>query len=236
MQKKKYMLYLLALLGISIALFFLFMLGKKIKQSWIIKRTIQSEHWKKRAKEIESAPQGKYKTVFLGNSLTEMWDVNYYFDDSTILNAGITGDFSEGLLKRITPIIKIKPEKLFIEIGINDIIEKIPLDAICANYEQLIIFIQKESPKTKIYIQSNLPLIINRFSPLTNNDDVNNRVLEQNKNLMVLASKYHCIYIDVYNQLIKEKDRNSLFIWDGLHLTPKAYAIWRYTIKNLQLL
>ena len=189
MQKSKLIKYLAVTALVFILLFIVFMGGKKIKQCWIIQRTLQSEHWQKRVKEIESAPQGKYKTIFFGNSLTEMWDVNYYFNDSTILNFGITGDFSEGLLKRCSTIINLKPEKLFIEIGINDMIEKISLDEICDNYEQLIIRIQQESPHTKIYIQSNFPLIINRPSLLT-------------------------------------------FIWDGLHLTPKAYNICRDVVKN----
>ncbi len=217
---------------ICLLLFILFMSGKKIKQHWIIETTLQSDHWQKRAKEIENAPQGKYKTIFLGNSLTEMWDVNYYFNDSTILNCGITGDFSEGLLKRCGAITKLKPEKLFIEIGINDMIEKIPLEDICSNYEQLITCIQQESPQTKIYIQSNLPLIINRPSLLTDNEDVNNLVIKQNENLKQLAKKYNCVYVDVYSEMIKEKDRASLFIWDGLHLTSKAYKIWKDIVKN----
>ncbi len=233
MQKSKRLKYVVATGLIFILLFMIFIGGKKIKQRWIIERTLQSEHWQKRAKEIASAAQGKYKAIFLGNSLTEMWDVNYYFNDSTLLNAGITGDFSEGLLKRCDVIIKLKPEKLFIEIGINDMIEKIPLDEICSNYEQLIIRIEKESPLTKIYIQSNLPLIVNRPSLLTNNDDVNNLVIKQNVNLKCLTKKYNCVYVDIYSEMIKEQDRSSLFIWDGLHLTSKAYLIWKKVITDL---
>src|ERR1700758_361435 len=181
MQKRKKLKYALTLSFVVVFIFAAFVIGKKIKQRWIVERTIDSEHWQKRVKEIESAPLGKYKTVFLGNSLTEMWDVNYYFNDSTILNCGITGDFSEGLLQRTKGILRIEPETLFIEIGINDIIEKIPLTEICENYEKLIKLFQKEMPQTKIYIQSNLPVIINRPSMLTDGENVNRRILEQNK-------------------------------------------------------
>ena len=233
MQKRKKLKYALTLSFVVVFIFAAFVIGKKIKQRWIVERTIDSEHWQKRVKEIESAPLGKYKTIFLGNSLTEMWDVNYYFNDSTILNCGITGDFSEGLLQRTKGIFRIEPETLFIEIGINDIIEKIPLTEICENYEKLIKLFQKEMPQTKIYIQSNLPVIINRPSMLTDGENVNKRILEQNKNIQAIVAKYHCIYIDVYNELVKEKDRSSLFIWDGIHLTPKAYAIWTKVIKEL---
>lgn len=223
--------FILGIVLIPAFLWLAFLCEKKIKQRWIINKTINGEHWQQRAQQIEAAPTGKYKTIFFGNSLTEMFDVQGYFNDTTILNCGIVGDFSEGLLKRSDAIIKLKPQKLFIEIGINDMIEKISLSEICSNYEALLIKIKKESPMTKIYIQSNLPVIINRPSLLTNDKDVNDLVVEQNKNLQALAKKYNCTFIDIYSEMAKEKDKPSLFIWDGIHLTPKAYAIWTSTVK-----
>ena len=223
--------YTIGLLILIVFLWVIYLCGKKIKQRWIIEKTINSVHWQKRNKEILQIKSTKYKTVFLGNSLTEMFDVQYYFNDTTLLNCGIVGDFSEGLLKRLDAIIKLKPQKLFIEIGINDIIEKISLPEICSNYEDLINQIRKESPETKIYIQSNLPVIINRPSLFTNSADVNNLVLQENKNLRVLAKKYNCTFIDIYSELIKEKNMVTLFIPDGIHLTPEAYIIWTRVVK-----
>src|SRR6201987_1703550 len=140
-----------------LGLWLLFWCREKIKQRWIVEKTLKSEHWQQRNQEIKDTPPGKCKVVFLGNSLTELFNVNEYFADSTLLNCGIVGDFSEGLVKRIDNIAKLKPEKLFIEIGINDIIEKISLNDICANYREVIKKMQAQSPQTKIYIQSNLP-------------------------------------------------------------------------------
>jgi lysophospholipase L1-like esterase len=219
------------ILLIFILLYLFFLGGRTIKQRWIVEKTLNSTHWKQRQQQLLDIKSEQYKIVFLGNSLTELFDLPYYFGDSTILNSGIVGDFSEGLLKRIDAVIKLKPKKLFIEIGINDIIEKISLPDICNNYEQLINIVQKQSPETKIYIQSNLPVIINRPSILTSDKDVNDLVLQQNKNLQAIASKYNCTYIDIYTQMIKEKDKSSLFIWDGIHLTPKAYSTWHNKVK-----
>ena len=213
-----------------IALLFLgifFLAGKKMKQRWIVEKTIKSEHWQQRNQTISEATANKYRVVFLGNSLTEMWDINYYFNDTTLLNAGITGDFSEGLIKRLNNIIRLKPEKIFIEIGINDMIEKISLDEICANYREIIKTVQVQSPQTKIYVQSNLPVIINRPSFLTNDKDVNNRVLQQNENLKKIAKEFNLTYIDVHTTFIKHTNLNELFIPDGIHLTPTAYNLWK---------
>lgn len=228
------MIIKLKFIGLAcIALFCLwifFLCGKKIKQRWIIEKTIKSEHWKQRNQAIAEATLDKYKVIFLGNSLTEMWDINFYFNDSTLLNAGITGDFSEGLVKRIDHIARLKPEKLFIEIGINDIIEKISLDDICDNYRQVIKKVLQLSPQTHIYIQSNLPVIINKLSFLTNDKDVNNRILRQNINLKKLAMEFNLTYLDIHSTFIKESKLQELFIADGIHLTPKAYTIWKNAV------
>lgn len=216
----------LALLG----LWLLFLCGKKLKQRWIVEKTLNSEHWQQRDQEIKNIPTGKYKVVFLGNSLTELFYLDTYFADSTLLNCGIVGDFSEGLVKRIDNIAKLKPEKLFIEIGINDMIEKIALDDICANYREVIKKMQAQSPQTKIYIQSNLPVIINRPSFLTDDKDVNNRILKQNENLKKIAKEFNLTYIDIYSAFIKHPNLNELFVPDGVHLTPTAYTIWKNTI------
>jgi lysophospholipase L1-like esterase len=204
-----------------------FILGKTLKKKWIVYVTLQSSHWKERNEEISQITPGKYKIIFLGNSLTELFDLSYYFKDTTILNCGIVGDFTEGLVKRASSISRLKPNKLFIEIGINDMIEQISLNKICANYEKLIQMIRKESPATKIYIQSNLPVIINRPSLFTGDKHVNELIKEQNNNLQVLAKNTQSVYIDIYSGLINQKDLTSLFTWDGIHFTPRAYVIWK---------
>lgn len=218
-------IFCIALVG-----FWLFFLAiKKIKQRRIVEITLKSEHWQQRNEEIKNTPSSKYKVIFLGNSLTELFSVNYYFNDSTLLNCGIVGDFSEGLVKRIDNIAKLKPEKLFIEIGINDIIEKIALDDICDNYREVIKKMQAQSPQTKIYIQSNLPVIINRPSFLTDDKDVNDRILKQNENLKKIAKEFNLTYIDIHTAFIKYPNLNELFLPDGVHLTPTAYTVWKTT-------
>jgi lysophospholipase L1-like esterase len=219
-------IFCIALVG----LWLLFLAAKKFKQRRIVEITLKSEHWQQRNEEIKNTLPGKYKVVFLGNSLTELFNVTEYFNDTSLLNCGIVGDFSEGLVKRIDNIAKLKPEKLFIEIGINDIIEKIALDDICDNYREVIKKMQAQSPQTKIYIQSNLPVIINRPSFLTDDKDVNNRILTQNKNLKKIAEEFNLTYIDIHTAFIKYSNLNELFLPDGIHLTPTAYSIWKTTV------
>ena len=170
---------------------------------------------------------GKYKVIFLGNSLTELFDFNEYFADTSLLNAGIVGDFSEGLTRRIETIARLQPEKLFIEIGINDMIEKIPLSTICKNYMRVIKTMQQKSPQTQLFIQSNLPVILKIPSFLASSEEVNQRVIEQNEHLKTLAKELKVTYIDIHTSFIRDQNLSELFVWDGIHLSERGYGIWK---------
>lgn len=205
--------------------------GKKIKQKWIVHKTLQSNHWKERVAEINAIQPGRHKIIFLGNSLCELFNLEEYFNDPSMLNCGIVGDFTEGLLKRADGVIRLKPRKIFIEIGINDIIEQVPLTRICENYGKLIDRIKRESPATTIYILSNLPVIIRNPSLFVANKDVNERVVRQNCNLKKLAEMKGVHFIDLHSALIRSGNLEDLFLADGIHLTHKAYATWKINLE-----
>lgn len=207
-----------------------FLAGKCAKRKWIVYKTLHSLHWQQRVKEMEGLPPKRYKAVFLGNSLTEMFDLNYFFKSDSLANFGIVGDFSEGLLQRVNTVIRMKPAKLFIEIGINDMIEQVPLEQICSNYKEFIDKVQEGSPSTEIFIQSNLPVYINRPSFLTDDREVNSLILLQNRNLCKMAKEMHVGFIDIYAPFRRSGYLKELLIEDGVHLTPKAYALWSMAV------
>ncbi len=221
---------LVLLLVVTVGLTGFFWIGKEIKRRWIVYNTLHSRHWRERVAEIDAVKPGRYKTIFLGNSLTELFWVDQYFTDTTILNCGIVGDFTEGLLKRAEGIIRLKPKKLFIEIGINDMVEQIPLHEITSNYRTLIRRIKKESPGTKIYIQSNLPVIIYHPGFLAGDATVNENVRKQNQDLKDLAVQEGVTFVDLYGPFRRSGRLNELLVEDGIHLTHKAYTIWKLTV------
>jgi len=62
--------------------------------------------------------------LFIGDSITQLWDLNAYFGDSgkLIVNRGISGDSSEYVLKRFdADVIQLKPKLVIMMIGTNDI-------------------------------------------------------------------------------------------------------------------
>ncbi len=61
--------------------------------------------------------------LFIGDSITQLWDIIAYFDTRKLLvNRGISGDTSEYVLKRFdADVIQLKPKLVICMIGTNDI-------------------------------------------------------------------------------------------------------------------
>jgi lysophospholipase L1-like esterase len=196
----------------------------------IINETLTSEYYTEKRKEFQNEPRSSGRIIFLGNSLTEGFNLDI-LGDSTLINRGISGDFTEGVVKRIDEVISLKPSKLFIEIGINDLIEKISVREICRNYEQIIERVQKACPFTKIYIQSLLPVHL-QGSFVTSNEDVNEVVREQNVALKALADKMNVPFIDLYSHFVVNNEMNPRLNYDGVHLVNEGYAIWKDVISS----
>ena len=81
----------------------------------------QKEFYLKRIKEFKNNPVGYNKIVFLGNSITKGGgDWGQRFNASNIVNRGISGDYTEGILNRLNEIIYYKPIAVFLLIGVNE--------------------------------------------------------------------------------------------------------------------
>ena len=158
--------------------------------------------------------------VFVGDSLTARANWSDLLQ-TTIVNKGISGDTTQGVLARIDDVVSSKPDKLFIMIGTNDLYYKIP-DTI-KNYDKILSSIQGKTPSTLIYVQSVLP-----------SDFEGRTILEienLNNQLMILCRKHNVIFINLY-PLFKDGQgiRKTLTV-DGLHLNDNGYKIWANAIK-----
>lgn len=189
------------------------------------------EHGASRIAKFEQEPIVTGKIMFLGNSITEGGNWAQLTGDNTIVNRGIGGDITYGMLRRLDDVIKRKPSKLFILIGINDIGKDIPDEAIANNYVKIIRRIQKESSDTKIFIQSILP-VNPSVAGFPQHYAKPEHVVNTNILLQQIASIMKCTYIDLFSVFLDEKkylDKNLTS--DGLHLNSKGYERW---VKHLK--
>jgi hexosaminidase len=213
-------LFILLIVGV-----FSFSLYRRYKIRRIIEVTLSSPHWKERMALFNAQPRTQGRIVFLGNSLTELFDLRI-LGDSSIINRGITGDFSEGIRKRLAEVISLHPSRLFIEIGINDLVEHVSVKEVTRNYKAIIDEVKEKSPQTRIYIQSVLPVRM-EDSWLTSSKDVNEVVLEENEALKSLALEEKVTYVDLHDNFVMNGVINPRLTWDGVHLVDEGYTIWK---------
>ena len=169
--------------------------------------------------------------VFIGNSITNSAEWNELFPQKRVKNRGISGDTSEGVYDRLDPVVKGKPAKIFILIGINDISRVIEVENIVQNMKRIVEKIQTESPKTKIYIQSILP--VNPDFGMFKGHEKPQLIKEINQQYQNIAKEYNVNYINLYPHFLEEgTDRmNKKYTNNGLHLLGEGYLLWSKIIK-----
>lgn len=175
----------------------------------------------------------KNAIVFLGNSITERGEWQELLANSKypIVNRGIGGDNSFGILARMDEVLRAKPRTIFLMDGINDQFRKLPHDVSIYNYRRIIRKVKRESPKTRIYIESALPIneAITK-EPYTKGRNV--LVPDLNKKLKALAEEEGVTYIDICPLFQDEKGvLKPEFTMDGVHLKPSAYIDWVNFLK-----
>lgn len=169
--------------------------------------------------------------VFIGNSITNGAEWNELFLRKRVKNRGISGDTSEGVYDRLDPVVKGKPAKIFILIGINDISRDVKVEDIVLNMKRIVKEIQKKSPKTKIYIQSILP--VNPDFGIFKGHEKPQLIKEINQQYQNIAKEYNVNYINLYPHFLEEgTDRmNEKYTNEGLHLLGEGYLLWSKIIK-----
>ena len=190
------------------------------------------EHTPQRIAKFKTEPVITGRIIFLGNSITEMGNWQKVLNDTTIVNRGIAGDITYGVLKRLKDITDRRPSKLFILLGINDIGKDIPDAVIADNYLKIVREVHAKSPETKIYVQSILPLnpTLPRFPQ---HYDKEEHVLSVNKLLKANAGAGNYTFIDIFHLFVNAEQRlDAKYTYEGLHLKPEAYVIWTDYLKK----
>ncbi len=186
------------------------------------------EHHARRLAQFASENVAPGRVIFLGNSITEMGDWKRLTGDSTVVNRGIGGDITFGMLKRLSLVTDLKPSKIFLLIGINDIGKDIPPPVIAQNIGRIIDRIRMESPGTTVILQTLLPVnpTVNQFPQ---HYDKNDKVLAVNTLLRTLAKEKQVALADLHPLFTNKQGllREDL-TGDGLHLDPNGngYRIW----------
>jgi lysophospholipase L1-like esterase len=167
--------------------------------------------------------------VFVGDSITQDFNVCEYFKGYHVYNRGIGGDTTEGLLKRLdVSIAALKPSQVFIQMGTNDLeLLEATADEIYKRMCEVVTYIKTHVKHTEIYLISLYPV-----NPLMDKTTVGRRTNENIQRTNSLIKNIDGItFINIYDKLIKEAVLNPDYSLEGLHLNQEGYEVVSKVIK-----
>lgn len=193
--------------------------------------SVTSSYYLEKQTLFNNLSSSKNDIYFLGDSLTDGCEWSELLSNPNIKNRGINGDSTIGVLNRLNQITKNKPQKIFIMIGINDLLANIEPNIVLDNYQKIIQTIKSDSPNTKIYVESILPMnfeIDKTKRPITNQNisDFNNKLKDFSNNSNIFYIDLYSKFLDSSNQLDKQ------YTLDGIHLNGQGYLVWKNEISK----
>lgn len=177
-------------------------------------------------KHIEKTSLENY--AFIGDSITEALAYYKVVNPSNVIaNKGYT---AKKALADIDKLVSLNPDKVFIMLGLNDILIERNVERYIKNYTALIQEINKNLPNAEIYVQSILPVDASvKNSKLAIS---NSQIDEFNEGLKKLAMQENIHYLDIAS-LVKSYN-GELREPDGIHYKAKFCNLWlQYIIENV---
>jgi lysophospholipase L1-like esterase len=201
----------------------------------VLHDSLFSTYYHQRVTFFKSMPQttlrqAQGEIIFLGNSITDGSEWAQLFNDLRMKNHGISGDITAGVLHRLDAVTNRKPAKIFLLIGTNDLARNISADSVLKNMLLIAEYVKQQSPKTKLYVQSILPVneLYGKFGGHTKNTALIQQVNEQIK---ANAAAHHYQYVDLHTPFSNENGKLKPELSnDGLHLMGNAYLLWKHII------
>jgi lysophospholipase L1-like esterase len=188
-----------------------------------------SDYYIDRVTTFTNLENNKGEIIFLGDSLIDICEWNELFNNSLVKNRGISGDTTYGVLNRLDEITEAQPDKVFIMMGINDIGKCRTTQSIIEDYGKVINKIKIDSPNTKIYVNSVLPINKEIFITHTKIEEI----LELNNALNKLCDQTGVKYINLYPLFVTAENKlNPKYTTGGIHLNGQGYLIWKEAVKD----
>lgn len=184
------------------------------------------EHYARRVAQFGAEPVVTGRVMFLGDSITEGGDWAFLTGDPGVVNRGIGGDVTFGVLDRLGDVTRRRPAKLFVLIGINDIGKDIPEAVVADNVRQLVERVKAESPETQLYLQSVLP-VAPAHPGFPQHYDKEYHVLRLNRLLREVAAAASVHFVNLYPVFTDARGAlDDVLTDDGLHLNEAGYRRW----------
>ncbi len=160
--------------------------------------------------------------VFTGDSLVERCSWEEIYPDLEVKNRAIGGDTIGGLLARVSTIMLTQPKKVFICVGINDVLFARDVDWMAENYARVLDIISEYG--CRVYVQSVMPV----DGTLSDAERLNTDSSALNERLKEICAERGITYIDLWSEFVNEESYLDMaYHYDGIHVNAAAYKHWK---------
>ena len=153
--------------------------------------------------------------AFIGDSLTDGYDVEKYYPDYLVSNRGISADTTFDLEDRLqVSVYDLKPKVVVMLIGANN------FNTMFENYENILKGLKENLPSTKVVLLS--------LTSMSKEWGKNNQIAAYNNvKIKKLSEKYSYRFVDLYYPLfnIETGEIFEEYTTDGGHLTELGYEV-----------
>lgn len=173
--------------------------------------------------QTENALLTDVQVVFLGDSLTDGYDLNNYYPEFKTANRGISGDTTIELEKRLkVSAFDLNPKVVVMLIGANN------FDTMMDNYENILIKL-KDNLKDSKFVLLSLTAMGKDWAK--NND----KAILNNQQIKSLSVKYEMTFVDLFTPLCNPNTNKiyNEYTTDGGHLTSLGYSVLTENIKPI---
>lgn len=217
----------------------------KIRQLilFLLSNTLLAQDWPQlsyyqEANKLLKTSEKPIEAVFFGDSITEGWPQfnPSFFDTNNFVGRGIGGQTTPQLLLRFRQdVIGLRPKKVILLAGINDIAENtgpISLEAIMENIKGMTEMAKANG--IEMVLCAVLPA--NSF-PWRPSIDPTHKVIALNQMIKAYAQENNLIYVDYYTPMVNdEKGLISTLGYDTVHPNKAGYDIMEgVLLKTLQI-
>ena len=154
--------------------------------------------------------------AFIGDSLTDGYDLAQYYPQYVTANRGIGGDTTFGVEERLqVSLFDLKPKVVVMLIGANN------MDTMLQNYESILQSLKENLPESKIVLCSLTAMGGEHWG------GKNQLAAYNNVSIKLLAQKYGYTYVDLYSALydVSIGEVYEGYTVDGGHFTHEGYTV-----------
>lgn len=167
--------------------------------------------------------------LFFGDSITKGLCSYKILDESNVYAK--VGASIRGVGEEVDKAATLKPERIFVMCGINDMDNTLTPERFTKNYTELVDKVKEKFPTSKIYVQSILPVLPEVAQKKTYMKSF--YINKYNDIIREISKKEGVAYVDTASVL--NDSNRDLYGSDGIHFKAEFYTVWlKYLLKNVK--